>query len=107
MSEEQLTEEQQQEVVKQIYQEAAELKQQGKTDDEIVATLKEKGLDAEMAASVVQNLNAMIEERKAANNPYVEDDDDGDSAWGWLIWIGILVVVNLLSYIFDWPFWIY
>jgi hypothetical protein len=42
---------------------------------------------------------------------------DGESAYGgeggggegagWMIWIGILLVINLLSWIFDWPFWIY
>lgn len=27
--------------------------------------------------------------------------------YGWAIWILVLIVVNLLSWIFDWPFWIY
>jgi hypothetical protein len=34
-------------------------------------------------------------------------DDDGGGCSGWLIWIGILVVFNVLSYIFNWPFWIH
>lgn len=31
----------------------------------------------------------------------------GDGLPGWVIWIGILLLINLLSYIFDWPFWIW
>ncbi len=32
---------------------------------------------------------------------------EGRGAIGWLVFIGILVGVNILSYVFDWPFWIY
>ena len=31
----------------------------------------------------------------------------GNGAPGWLIWIGILVGINVLSYLFNWGFWIY
>lgn len=31
----------------------------------------------------------------------------GNRAAGWLIWIGILVGVNVLSAVFDWGFWLY
>lgn len=31
----------------------------------------------------------------------------GKGAIGWVVFIGILLLVNLLSYIFNWPFWIY
>jgi hypothetical protein len=31
----------------------------------------------------------------------------GKGAMGWVVFIAIILVVNLLSYIFDWPFWIY
>ncbi len=26
---------------------------------------------------------------------------------GWLVWIGVLLFINLLSWVFDWPFWVY
>lgn len=38
---------------------------------------------------------------------YDDDDDDGDGCGGWLAWIAILGIINFLSYIFDWPFWVY
>ncbi len=31
----------------------------------------------------------------------------GGGGTSWLIWIGLLLLINLLSYIFNWPFWIY
>lgn len=34
-------------------------------------------------------------------------DDDGGGIPGWLIWIGLLIGINVLSYLFDWPFWVY
>lgn len=31
----------------------------------------------------------------------------GKGVGGWLIFIGILLLINLLSWLFDWSFWIY
>ena len=32
---------------------------------------------------------------------------DDDSSGGWLVWIGMLILINFLSWMFDWSFWIY
>lgn len=37
----------------------------------------------------------------------MSDDGQSQGGGGWLMWILILVVINILSYIFDWPFWVY
>ena len=34
----------------------------------------------------------------------MSDDSDGG---GWLAWIGVLILINFLSWMFDWSFWIY
>ncbi len=34
----------------------------------------------------------------------MSDSEDGGS---WLVWIGLLVFINFLSWTFGWPFWIY
>lgn len=34
-------------------------------------------------------------------------DSDDNKVGGWLVWIGILLFINLLSWIFDWSFWVY
>ncbi len=36
-----------------------------------------------------------------------EATSDDDGAGGWVVWIGVLILVNLLSWMFDWSFWIY
>jgi len=35
------------------------------------------------------------------------NEGSGSGAGGWLVWLALLGLVNLLSYIFDWPFWIF
>jgi hypothetical protein len=32
---------------------------------------------------------------------------EGRGAVGWLVFIGLLILINVLSYIFEWPFWVY
>ena len=85
------------ELVSQVYGFALELRKSGKNNDEIRAELIEKGLEKDVANTIVSNLDNLETIQK--------DDDSG--AYGWLIWIGILIVVNVLSAMFDWPFWIY
>ncbi len=36
-----------------------------------------------------------------------ESAGGGSGIGGWVIWIGVLVVINLLSWAFGWSFWIY
>lgn len=31
----------------------------------------------------------------------------GRSGLGWLIWLGVIVGVNVLSWAFNWGFWLY
>lgn len=40
---------------------------------------------------------------------YNNDSGSGGSSrgMGWLIWIGIIIGVNVLSYVFHWGFWLY
>lgn len=92
----------QDEMVDQIYGYAADLKKAGQTDLEIINALQEKGLDADSSKTVVDNLNNMIAERQAEI-----EEEEGGSGMGWLVWIGILILVNVLSFVFDWGFIIY
>ncbi len=47
------------------------------------------------------------EEVKQPEFTPVPPSDEGGGFPKWLIYIGILVVVNILSQAFDWGFWIY
>jgi hypothetical protein len=35
------------------------------------------------------------------------DEEDEEGGGGWLIWIGIIVLLNFLCWILDLPFWFY
>lgn len=41
------------------------------------------------------------------NSTHEEDDNNKGGCGSWLIYIGILLFINLLSWIFDWSFWVY
>ena len=36
-----------------------------------------------------------------------QSSERGSESNGWLAWIGVLVGINFLSWLFDWGFWIY
>ncbi len=38
---------------------------------------------------------------------YDYDQTDGSALTGFIGWIAVLVIINVLSYAFDWPFWVY
>ena len=60
----------------------------------IKASLEEQGLEKETAANIVNYVSNNLE-------------DDSGGLPGWLIWILVLIGINVLSAIFDWPFWVY
>lgn len=37
----------------------------------------------------------------------MSENDEKSGRASWLIWIGLLLLINLLSWIFDWSFWVY
>ncbi|MEO8498035.1 MAG: hypothetical protein ABI614_23465 [Planctomycetota bacterium] len=37
----------------------------------------------------------------------VAPSKDGGGGMGWLIWIGVIILINVLSQVFNWGFWIY
>jgi hypothetical protein len=41
------------------------------------------------------------------NERRVGEDDESRREDRRLIWIAVIIVVNVLSAIFDWPFWVY
>ncbi len=42
-------------------------------------------------------------------NEYVGEENVGEesNSGSWLPYIGLLLLINFLSYVFDWPFWVY
>lgn len=81
-----------------------EEKQAGKTDLEIKNQLVEKGVEPTAASDLIEKINQRIAQRVQQE---VGDDDEGGGFPSWIIYILLLLGINLLSYIFDWSFWIY
>ena len=86
------------EIIEQIYTYALELKESGKSDSQIQEALIESGLDEESSKGIIGNMNAAISEK-------AEEESSGFPSW--LIWRLALIGLNVLSAIFDWPFWVY
>lgn len=46
-------------------------------------------------------------EMRAQEKAARQAQDAGGGVSGFVLWIGALAVINFLSFVFDWPFWVY
>ena len=84
------------------------LRETGMSDNDIRAALEEKGLDPQTIGGLLARQPIHNEEIVLPSDALGEEADaDEGGLPGWLVWIGLLILVNVLSYIFDWPFWVY
>jgi hypothetical protein len=75
----------------------------GKSQIEVAKQLVDSGWEEQPAHEFVGQIAiAMLE----ADDPQ-HAGSGGGGGMSWLIWIGLLVGINVLSYFFEWPFWIY
>ena len=72
----------------------------GESPDEIVQQLVDSGWELDDAQSFVGSIQFQLE------HPKHQPASDGDGM-GWLVWIGGVLLINLLSYLFNWGFWIW
>lgn len=92
-------EQKQKEALDLIYKYVGEEIQKGTPPQSIKDKLIGEGVDRQTADTIVDDFVQYAKEAEA------EQSESG--GMGWLMWIGIILVINLLSYIFDWPFWLY
>ncbi len=81
---------------------------EGKSQSDIVDEIVEEDADPETrheVSELVFNVANSLAESSASHSGAMAGHSDGMSSWA--IWIGVLVVVNILSATFDWPFWLY
>ena len=71
----------------------------GRSQKQVAKQLVDSGWDQDNADEFVAAVNTQMSEAGAKSG--------GGGGKSWLIWIGALLLINLLSYLFDWPFWIY
>jgi len=77
----------------------AENLQEGEDPQVIAQQLVDNGWKEEDAIGFVASIRRQLENQNAP-----QADGDG---MGWLMWIGGVLFINLLSYLFEWGFWIY
>ncbi len=71
----------------------------GEDPQQIAQQLVDNGWEPSDANGFVGSIQAQLAGRTASQG--------GGEGMGWLIWIGALLVINLLSYVFNWGFWLY
>ena len=71
----------------------------GRPRTAVAQDLVADGWSQEDANSLVTSVQAAMQEEPASGG--------GNGVGSWVIWLGALVVINLLSWAFDWSFWIY
>ena len=73
----------------------------GATPNDVVAGMVENGWEEDDAREVVGRIAMQMSEAGAAQK------ESGGGGGGWLLWIAIIIGINVLSYLFNWSFWIY
>lgn len=98
--------EEEEEALNAIYTYAFELKDQGLSNAKTRELLIEKGIDKEAAALIVKKVTEVRVANGATSNGAIVEPES-DINYGPFLWIGGLLLFNLCSYLFDWPFWMY
>lgn len=93
-----MSDEPSEEDIEQFVHAVAEQLAAGVPKSEIVDQLVDSGWDEDDAKQLVRDIGSKVTTTGSSG---------GGEGMGWLMWIGILVGVNVLSYLFDWPFWLY
>ena len=72
----------------------------GRKNGEVTQDLVDNGWDQAEASDFVNHRESNLSQLQAEHSEH-------NSAMGWVTWVGVLLVINLLSYLFNWPFWVY
>ena len=101
MSDEQLSPEERQALARLVAQSLAK----GEKPADISQQLANNGWEKAEAAEFVGRIAL---QQASVNRPTPQPSGGGGGGgMGWLAWIGVILFINLLSYLFNWPFWIY
>lgn len=90
------------EELQQLAELVADALAKGEDHEQIVGDLVSNGWDERSAKKFVRSVEQMMH---APQQQHHGGDEGG--GFGWLIWIGVLILINGLSYVFNWGFWLY
>ncbi len=85
--------------LEQAAQKVVEALERGRPRSSVAQDLVAEGWGEAEAMTFVTGVDSQLKEQPSSNG--------GSGAMGWIVWIGILGLINFLSWAFDWPFWIY
>ena len=74
---------------------------EGKDPAAMAQQLVDSGWDPDQAGQFVGSIQLQLSQAQR------QHDSGGGEGMGWLVWIGGILVINLLSWIFGWGFFIY
>jgi hypothetical protein len=74
----------------------------GEDPDQIAQQLIDGGWKEDEAHGFVESIQHQLIAQQHA-----QSGGGGGEGMGWLVWIGVILLVNGLSYLFDWGFWLY
>jgi hypothetical protein len=80
----------------------AQALQSGRSQSSIVDEIIGDGQDQEHRENIAHFVSQIGQSVDS-----VDVEEDGGEFSSWMIWIALLVVINVLSAMFDWPFWVY
>ena len=78
----------------------------GEPQSRVRMQLVQEGVDAETADVIIERVYKPTVPLSRRHRSSASGSESG-GGMSWLIWIGLLGLINLLSWLLDWPFWIY
>lgn len=102
------------ESMEQAFQAVAKELAKGRPWQAVAHELTQAGWQRPEAAEFVQGVERELREwerqqRASASTAgaTTAHQAQGGALGSWVVYVGILIGINVLSYIFDWPFWVY
>lgn len=92
------------EELQQLAELVAEALGNGESREKVITDLVENGWDERSADKFVRSVEQVIYAQPQPAGGHADSEGGG---FGWLIWIGALLLINGLSYVFNWGFWLY
>jgi hypothetical protein len=99
MSDQQLSQEELNALARLVAESLAKGEKAADVSAQLVNSGWEQGEADEFVGRIALHL-ASAQDRAAKSNA-------GEGGMGWLIWIGAILFINFLSWVFNWPFWVY
>jgi len=89
------------EELQQLAELVAEALGNGESREKVISDLVTNGWDERSADKFVRSVEQVI------YAPQQQSGGGDGGGFGWLIWIGALLLISGLSYVFNWGFWLY